>query len=214
MPTERQPPPEGRPDSPEGQEIERRVISIHEAGHAVAHIFYGLGPIRALSVTVTGEMHPGELCASFGGHAYLRTPTDKVFTPAESLQRAIVLAAGAAAESRHCREIGAHDNSKTAGGVDEANIREIALQVASDDVAGYVERAYQLAHELMKRPKVWQAVIDLADAIHALWPPFPDKPGEFVGTLDGAEAEAIIRQGWPTPSPLHAGSRTGQPSAT
>ncbi len=165
----------------------RRLVEVHEAGHACAILLAG-GEARVR--LIIQRCHDGlfNFMGETSGRYPRRIDADLAF----------VALAGIGAEERYCREMGwerpSADDVAFAG--DNANVaRALAL-------AAPRENAEALGDVISARVRdelsaAWPAVLALAGALDAYWPDAEadDGPavGEFAGEMSAEEVAAICR---------------------
>jgi hypothetical protein len=171
----------------------RRLIAIHEAGHAVASHLVDGGARIALTIARDRD----------GLYEFSGLTTERYRKPSQRQllehwrSRAFVSAAGAVAESKYCREMGWPDRSEDCSTVDRANIDRAAEMVVPGNAVGYRGVVLERARREFERPAVWPATLALADELDGLWPDDTaekGEPGEYVGTMDGEQVAAICQR--------------------
>ena len=183
--------PPGRTDNEAGKAIERRVIAVHEAGHAVAHLALVLGKIKAITLFVSRE----DGFVSYSGQTTVLTDHRRSFSRTncsqDAIAAAIVCMAGPAAEQRYCVENGIHDNSASASLADRENaLRAIgnAFDVDRDTILDHVVLG---ARDLVQRPELWRAIVAVADSLKNIWPEERCNDDDISRHLEGDIVEKI-----------------------
>lgn len=178
----------------------RRSLAIHEAGHAVAYVIYGAG-IKHISID--SELRPG-LAGFVQGWADDSEPSPleaKVLPeldPAEKLADATMRTVAAVAGVNAERIFGF---TRALSGTDADKARAYASTVTTTDEErdAFVDSCEARARGLFRYAECWLAVINLAAALIERT------------TLDGTEAEWIIKQAMCTPRILEMRATLNDP---
>jgi hypothetical protein len=193
-----------------------QALAFHEAGHAVCGYALGFGCSRIVMSEDIDETRAQAACAYFGARRAQRRVYAALRAGGYSpllARRAVVCAAGAAAERRFDLESALPLRTLSGAVDDHREIEAIAERLSSAagrNPLAFRRMIWRQAQRMMMQPAVWRATQDLAARLAALLPAPGATPraSKCYATLEGAAARAIIRRAGVAPSVLPDEART------
>ncbi len=162
---------------------ERRRICVHESSHAVAAL--ACEHEASVKLTITRDAD--------GRYGFRGVTSERCRGPAALSDRAFISAAGVVGEMRFCAENDWPLPSATTYAEDRAAIDEAAEKIAPGNASACVAAILGRAIRALAKPDIWQAVLNLADALSFYWPDEQAEAGEGAGEFNGEMPFEVIQ---------------------